>query len=546
MIWLKKFHMINWMYYPPQSVDFGASNLLTGITGSGKSTVVDAIQILMLGEVNGNFYNKSATGNKSDRTITTYLRGAYDGGEKRAAKGFSSYLALDFSDDLRNEDFCCGIVFDLEADQDRPDYAYFIADCPFKQEWALNGRRVARSMEEFSSYAKQNHLPIHWPQTNTAYRKDLLYRLQIFDENFFSVFRTAVAYIPLDRIDEFIVRNICHKEDTIDVEKMKTAIREYQRIQQQMQEFEQQKQELGAISRTHEAYQNRLSRLQEEQYFLDRSEVDILRESIAEQEEMRNRQEKERLDLLTSQAEKSEEEKKISQRHELLVAQLARAEGPRKELERQLGELNAKIQEIRAHGTDRLNALQQRGAGWHRQLDGLREAKTFLSLDWPAAERESDFFWQQRRLDLDSFANFHAARFQEHVTALNRLMEGIRRQKNLWEEEHGRLLGEQQEAEERLRQLEAGKKQYMPDLLRLRAFLQKELSTQFGHPVSVDILADLIDIRNQRWTNVIEGYLSRQKFYLFVDPDCYRAAVRLFKKYSRENACYRYNIVNTH
>lgn len=216
------------------------------------------------------------------------------------------------------------------------------------------------------------------------------------------------------------------------------------------------------------------------------------------------------------------------------------------ELERQLGELNAKIQEIRAHGTDRLNALQQRGAGWHRQLDGLREAKTFLSLDWPAAERESDFFWQQRRLDLDSFANFHAACFQEHVTALNRLMEGIRRQKNLWEEEHGRLLGEQQEAEERLRQLEAGKKQYMPDLLRLRAFLQKELSTQFGHPVSVDILADLIDIRNQRWTNVIEGYLSRQKFYLFVDPDCYRAAVRLFKKYSRENACYRYNIVNTH
>lgn len=546
MIWMKKFHMINWMYYPPQSIDFGASNLLTGITGSGKSTIVDAIQILMLGEVNGNFYNKSATGNKSDRTIATYLRGAYDGGEKRAAKGFSSYLALDFFDDLRNEDFCFGIVFDLEADQDRPDYSYFIADCSFKQEWALNGRRVARSMEEFSSFAKQNRLPIHWPQTNTAYRKDLLYRLQIFDENFFSVFRTAVAYVPLNRIDDFIVHNICHIEDTIDVEKMKTAIREYQRMQQQMQEFEQKKQELSVISQTHEAYQNRLSRLQEEQYFLDRADVDILRESIAGQENLRDRQEKEHQDLLESQAEKSNEEKEVSKKHELLVTQLAQAEGPRKELEHQLGELNAKIQEVRAYGTNRLNAFRQRSAGWHRQLNGLQEAKVFLSLDWPAAERESSFFGQQQQLDLNSFANFNATRFQEHVTALNRLTEDIRRQKNQWEEEHARLLSEQQEAEERLRQLEAGKKQYMLDLLQLRAFLQRELSAQFDRPISVNILADLIDIQDPHWANAIEGYLARQKFYLFIEPDCYRAAVRLFKKYSCENACTRYNIVNTH
>lgn len=545
MIRIKRLHMINWMYYPLQSIDFGASNLLTGITGSGKSTIVDAIQILMLGEVSGNFYNKSAASNKSDRTITTYLRGAYDGGEKRAGKGFSSYLALDFFDDLQNESFCCGIVFDMEADEDRPDYSYFIADCPFRQEWALGGRRVARSIEEFSSYAKQNHLPIHWQQTNTAYRKDLLYRLQIFDENFFSVFRTAVAYVPLNRIDEFIVRNICHKEDTIDVEEMKTAIREYQRMQRQMQEFEQKKRELGAISQTHEAYRNRLSKLQDEQYFLDRADVDILRESIAEQEELRNHQEKEREEVLANQTKKAEEEKKISQKHELLVAQLVQAEGPRKELERQLGELNTKIREMQENGKRRLYALQQRSAGWRRQLDGLREAKPLLSIDWSAADEESRFFGQQKGLDLDSFANFHADRFQKHVTVLNQLLEGIRRQKNLWEEEHGRLLGELQETEERLRQLEAGKKQYMPDLLQLRAFLQKELSAQFGRSVSAGILADLIDIKDDRWANVLEGYLSRQKFYLFVEPDCYRAAVRLFKRYSRENACYRYSIVNT-
>lgn len=546
MIRMKRMHVINWMYYPPQSIDFDSSNLLTGVTGSGKSTIIDALQILMLGEVYGNFYNKSATGGKSDRTIGAYLRGAYEGGEKRAGKSFSSYLALDFFDDLRNEAFCCGIVFDLDADQDRPEYSFFIVDVPFEQEWALGGRRVARSYDDFHNYAKQNHLPIHWQQTNTSYRKELLYRLQIFDENFFAVFRTAVAYVPLNRIDDFIIHNICHIEDTIDVEKMKTAIREYQRMQQQMEEFERRKQELESISQIHESYRNRLFTLQEEQYFLDRAEVDILREAIALQETLAEQQQNERRALLELQRQKAEEETTASKELEQLVSQLAQAEGPRKELERQVGDLNAKIGEIHKNGTARLLALQQRSATWHRQLDGLQATKDFLTVDWQAVLEESRFFGQQRQLDLNSFSNLHAVRFQAHVTVLGQILNQVRDQKSLLDTQHARLLEERQEAKERLRQLEAGRKQYMPDLVALRAFLQKELSVQFGRSVPVNILADLIDIRDERWANVIEGYLSRQKFYLFVAPECYRAAVRLFRTYSRENACYRYNIVNTH
>ncbi len=546
MIWMKRLHMINWMYYPVQSVEFGASNLLTGITGSGKSTIVDAIQILMLGEVNGNFYNKSAASGKSDRTITTYLRGAYDGGEKREGRDFSSYLAIDFYDEVRNESFCCGIVFDLEADEDKPDYSYYIADCPFQEDWALDSRRVARSIEEFSVFAKKDHLPIHWKQTNTAYRKDLLYRLQIFDQNFFSVFRTAVAYVPLNRIDEFIVRNICHIEDTIDVEKMKTAVREYQRMQRQMQEFEQKKQELQKISETHEAYCGKFEKLQEEQYFLDRADVDILKEAIGNQEKIRDRNQAARQQVLENQKEKSKEEAELSRKHELLLMQLAQAEGPRKDLERQLNDLNSKIQEIQKSARNRLNALCQRSAGWSRQLIRLESAESVLPLDWTALRQESRFFAQQEQLDMNSFQNFNSAGFQGHVNSLNGLMEKVRRQWNLWEEEHEELLREIRDAKERLKQLEAGKKQYMPDLLELQKFLMQKLAEKFGRPVPVEILADLIDIRDSRWANVIEGYLSRQKFYLFTDPECYRAAVRLFRVYSRENACYRYNIVNTH
>lgn len=47
------------------------------------------------------------------------------------------------------------------------------------------------------------------------------------------------------------------------------------------------------------------------------------------------------------------------------------------------------------------------------------------------------------------------------------------------------------------------------------------------------------------WVNVVEGYLRRQKFYLLTEPERYRDAVRLFKRYSRENRCFQYRVANT-
>ena len=65
------------MYYSIQTIDLQQSNLLSGQTGSGKSSIVDALQVILLGEINSRYFNRSATGNKSDRNIVTYLRGRF-------------------------------------------------------------------------------------------------------------------------------------------------------------------------------------------------------------------------------------------------------------------------------------------------------------------------------------------------------------------------------------------------------------------------------------------------------------------------------------
>ena len=59
-------------------------NLFSGKSGSGKSTVMDAIQVVLYGSVSANFLNKAADDSKNKRSVLSYLRGAQKDG---TAKG---------------------------------------------------------------------------------------------------------------------------------------------------------------------------------------------------------------------------------------------------------------------------------------------------------------------------------------------------------------------------------------------------------------------------------------------------------------------------
>ena len=52
--------LIHWYGYEREKIDFERINFLTGKTGSGKSVIVDALQLVLLGDTSGRFFNKAA------------------------------------------------------------------------------------------------------------------------------------------------------------------------------------------------------------------------------------------------------------------------------------------------------------------------------------------------------------------------------------------------------------------------------------------------------------------------------------------------------
>ena len=119
---LRKLLLINWHYFTHELIEFEQLNFMTGDNATGKSTIIDALQLVLFGETAGKYFNKSVSG-KSNRTLSSYLCGEIgDGGEDGAVylrEGFfSSYTAVEFYDDERNRSFVLGGVYDVHSPGD--------------------------------------------------------------------------------------------------------------------------------------------------------------------------------------------------------------------------------------------------------------------------------------------------------------------------------------------------------------------------------------------------------------------------------------------
>ena len=76
------------------------------------------------------------------------------------------------------------------------------------------------------------------------------------------------------------------------------------------------------------------------------------------------------------------------------------------------------------------------------------------------------------------------------------------------------LTKEQQTLKYEIENLKTGVKPYRANLIEFKSKLEKELEAKFNENVQVNILADLLEIKDLKWKDAIECYMNNQMFYL--------------------------------
>ena len=534
---LKKILLINWLYFSKQVIEVGEINFLTGLNGAGKSTIIDALQIVLLGETNARNFNQAAN-EKSQRTLDGYLRADMDENnpQSRRGKDFSSYIACEFWDDIEGKQFVAGIVFDCTSDGNRQERFFLYngvipKDCFIQEGEAMDIRALSAYIKQ--EYGARGKLY----NTQKEYRDDLLAKWNVHNEQVMRMMKKAVSFKPITDIQKFITENICDIPAKPDIVAMQQNIRDYKRHEQLARQQEEKLTALQEIARLYREMQQMIERWRIHSFLAQWGEKESLEADIRQQEARRQQAQ----DELTE----------TSQTIKTLTVQAAQKDEQREALERECAQSDVFREARRLH--DQKGALQQEQEKLIDDMDklsldirqvALRVEKLDAAVqDWPpegplclvqetaaAARRACAVFAEEGR---EMFAR-PLALFEAVQDAVERLSSALRDAAYAVNQQLSVLQEQAGQKRAALVNLKKNIKDYDGKLLTLKRRLAAELERSVGRPVEIDILADVLEVTEEAWRGAVEGYLNTQKFYLLVEPSYYSEALRIYDRIKKD------------
>lgn len=512
---LSKICLNNWHYIDRKILTLSEGiNFFTGHSGSGKSTVLDAMQIVLYADTDGRrFFNKAAA-DDSDRSLIEYLRGMVNISENNESqylrnKNFSSTIVLEFERTDTKDKQCVGVVFDVETATNEISRQFFWHTGGLLENQYRAEKRCLTTIEikEYLSrtFTKEQY---YCGSSNERFRRQLydVYLGGLDIEKFPRLFKRAIPFKMNIKLEEFVKEYICMEQD-IHIEDLQESVMQYGRMQSKIAET---MKEIRYLTDIREAYQS----YEEKQQAAESCDYQV-----------------ERLELLQLQRKSQELRERIIDRTEGIKQQQTQQE----KLNKELRELQKDYEDILYHiAKSGYDSLQMELGNLNEVLERLENSKARiqklskkLNL-WKDKEvTPNQTIWDIEKFEKGTITEGELERLQN---SLLEIRDSLETERTDTVTTLNRIKKEEKEIKEELKELKQGKKAYPRELEEARFELRNRLHERVGKLVNVQILADLLDVKDERWHNAVEGYLGNNKLLLIVEPKYAKDAMEIYRE----------------
>lgn len=502
-------------------------NLFSGKSGSGKSTVMDAIQVVLYGSVSATFLNKAADDSKNKRSVLSYLKGAQkDGSYNRENVDFCSQIVLEILDTGTKEAMCIGVSFEVgKQDADLKKYCFFSHSGSAPKDEYLTEEYTPYTIqkikklidermksEEYRGYGEINRIyPSKESYLNCIY--EIVFG-GIEPGRFMTMEKSAIALRMSNGTGQFIRDYMFPKSKENTVTTISEQLGAYREIKERVDDLEHRIELLSKIQDCNRSLQRtRADKLQAEQT-LKLIDMELLRAKVSSKQEELDVVKKRMQAAQSNLTVLDDREKKETKHYIEVEAELKSSDYGQKEKE--LHEVESTIQ--LASG----NSKQ-----WRQILNGLSE--------WETDEEISAYVSNPTLQTIEEVkeGNVSKERLEKIKKGIFSAQEWIDEEQKDLEismREMQKLLKEKKEFVEDLRN---DRKPYPKELKSARAALAELLSTQYGRTIHVEIFADLFDVVEDEWKMAVEGRLGRLKKALIVAPEYAKDAAKAFRRMKR-------------
>ena len=388
---LSRIHAINWYGYQ-DSFPVCGNLLLAGLTGSGKSILMDLIQLVLVGDRRMTRFNQSATGDRSTRDLKGYCLGDIkqeEGGVAQYMRNSAiTYVALEFTWPAKEKTETWGLRIEFTSSAENkgridpfscPDALNLDDFCPR----GADGRRSPLDHATFKRLIHERAGQLY-PEGIERYRRDMASpgHLNYDSEVLGRLLPSAMSFTFLRSFDDFC-RQFILPADKLDVSDVTASYRAYKSYEKELLDLEDQLKLLAEIREDFSA----LTTAQIDSKLCKYLNFETEAASATEQVERFTRE----LKKLRSEA--AEDEKELVR----LVGEIEQLDKQRGSFERAMhetpeGRLYARVRSDNKTLVARIEELRQRGRTLDealalrvRRAKQWRHAVETLPLDWEAA-----------------------------------------------------------------------------------------------------------------------------------------------------------------
>lgn len=543
---LNRIVLVNWYLLGAEEINIRGNTAIIGPTGSGKSSILDAIQTVLTGASKRHLnYNASANdGKASGRSIRSYILGMIDSGQSNV-KSFgaqprqdaTSYLALVFEDSISGKESTVGLCLSASLAAPEEDILgrYVLSNYGARREDfidAMDGKSYkAKPWIEVRENMKKSCLDPYIKSGSasaTQYINRYLEELSpsvdqlITMDSFLKNFKNALKFVPIASPTRF-VQDFVLAEAPLQVGAYQKSLHEYRQLENKTQEVAKRIDDLKLIEQECEKKHQQEQTAVNYHWIATEARFDELgskQDDIQDQYELHKEREEEIDEEITTQSS--------------LLKQL---QGQLLRLEQQYehSDVGLKLQQLEQN--KKLLTLQgqqdQKAIVQARQITLLMSSLTVFE----------DLLSAQTNALVKEISNHTGlisedGRIEGNLKPLTQLLSSLN---NSLDIEKSLVFRQRSELNRTILNLKDECKQLESDVSSLKGGVsplsqntKRLIALLKDAQITATPLSHLAEVTDRKWQDSIEGYLGAQREALIVEPEDAEEAIRIFRAHRRQ------------
>ena len=269
---LVKIKIINWHLFANETIEIKNNTVITGENGTGKSTLLDALQyVLTAGKAKFN----SAANDSGKRTLEGYIRGKLgrEGKEFLRNGDVVSYIVLEYFDETSKRSQLLGVIFELNKSNIKKELFFQLIDQKINDKLFFDGNHIYNRNEFRRNTKKMNIISNFIDKKSNV---PSLYRQALgVSQKYFQLIPRALAFKPINHVYNFIFDFLLN-EDPVKIDDLRNNIRAYRNLGNILKDQQNRLESLEKVENFYLSYQKAKINCQNHQIAKDLLYIDSL------------------------------------------------------------------------------------------------------------------------------------------------------------------------------------------------------------------------------------------------------------------------------